>query len=42
MVFAVDNGDLSSDLCSGFNSFDSEFCSALDRVVDTEAASGVS
>ena len=40
MVYATDNGDLRSNLrCSGF---DSEICSALDRVVATEAASGVS
>ena len=42
MVFATDNGDLSSDLCRGFGGPGSEICSALDRVVATEAASGVS
>ena len=42
VVFATDNGNLHTDLCRGFGSFDSEFCSALERVVATEAASGVS
>ena len=42
VVFAADNGDLSSDLCGGFGGPGSEICSALDRVVATEAASGVS
>ena len=41
MVFAADNGNLHTDLCF-FGSSDSEFCSALERVVATEAASGVS
>ena len=41
MVFATDNGDLHNDLCF-FASFGSEFCNALERVVATEAASGVS
>lgn len=45
-MYAVDNGDLLNDLCSSFNqtSFgnDTEFCSDLQRVVATEAASGVS
>ena len=42
MVFATDNADLSSNLCRGFGGPGSEICSALDRVVATEAASGVS
>ena len=41
VVFAADNGNLHTDLCF-FGSSDSEFCSALERVVATEAASGVS
>ena len=42
MVFAGDNGNLRSDLCSGFGNPGSEICSTLDRVVATEFASGVS
>ena len=42
VVFAADNGNLHSDLCNFFGSSDSEFCDALERVVATEAASGVS
>ena len=41
VVFAADNGNLHTDLCF-FGSSDAEFCSALQRVVATEAASGVS
>ena len=41
MVFAADNGSLHTDLCF-FGSSDAEFCSALQRVVASEAASGVS
>ena len=42
VVFATDNGDLHRDLCISFGRLNSEFCSALERVVATEAASGVS
>ena len=44
VVFTTDNGDLRSDLCDirGFSSPGSGICRALDRVVATEAASGVS
>ena len=42
VVFAADNGNLHIDLCNSFDSSDSEFCNALERVVATEAASGVS
>ena len=42
VVFAADNGSLHSDVCNFFGSSESEFCNALERVVATEAASGVS
>ena len=42
VVFATDNGDLHSDLCIRFGRLNSEICSALERVVATEAATGVS
>ena len=44
VVFTIDNADLRSDLCGprGFYSLGSGICRAFDRVVATEAASGVS
>ena len=41
VVFAADNGNLHTDICF-FSRSEPEFCSALERVVATEAASGVS
>ena len=40
-IYASDNGDLHTDLCF-FGNGGSEFCSDLQRVVGTEAASAVS
>ena len=43
VIYAADNGFLQSDLCLyGDIDADSEFCSDLERVVATEASSGVS
>ena len=42
VVYAADNGDYHTDLCFHGNAAGSEFCSDLERVVATEASSGVS
>ena len=42
MIYASDNGDLYSDHLCFFADVYAEFCRDLERVISTEAASGVS
>ena len=42
MIYASDNDDLHTDLCLFIYGETPEFCSDLERVISTEAASGVS